>query len=107
MKQIDGDYDKYTIYLIETQKENGENTEEYKLWEELKAVKQDYTKTYAQKEIEKSRILHQMAENTYSVSESQLEKFGNDILEEQSGIYIVRNARQYKKNGRLNIVTNQ
>lgn len=106
MKQIDGDYDKYTIYLIETQDENGENTEEYKLWEELKVVKQDYAKTYAQKEIEKSRIMHQMAENTYSVSESQLEKFGNDILEEQSGIYIVRNARQYKKNGRLNIEEN-
>lgn len=107
MKQIDGDYDKYTIYLIETQNENEENTEEYKLWEELKAVKQDYTKTYAQKEIEKSRIMHQMAENTYSVSESQLKKFGNDILEEQSGIYIVKNARQYKKNRRLNIVKNQ
>lgn len=107
MKQIKDKYNKYTIYLIETQKENGENTEEYSLWEELKAVKQDYTKTYAQKEIEKSRILHQMAENTYSVSESQLEKIEKDILEEQSGIYIVRNARQYKKNGRLNIEENQ
>lgn len=107
MKQIDDDYDKYTIYLIETQNENGEKTEEYKFWEELKAVKQDYTKTYAQKEIEKSRIMHQMAENTYSVSESQLKIFGNDILEEQSGIYLVKNARQYKKNGRLNIVETQ
>lgn len=107
MQQIKDDYAKNTIYLIETQKENGENTEEYKLWEELKAVKQDFTKTYAQKEIEKSRIINQMAENTYSVSSSQFEKIAKDRLEEQSGIFLVGNARQYKKNGRLNIVKNQ
>jgi hypothetical protein len=107
MKQIkDDDYNKYTIYLIEPQNENGENTEEYKLWEELKAVKQDYIKTYAQKEIDKSRIINQMSENTYSVSNSQFEKIEKDILDEQSGIYLVKNARQYKKNGRLNIAKN-